>query len=94
MGVPDKSPHQQADFFVMAEFCEQQGPVALIVEPTAGAFDLNKFVVRILTSDHTRKMDPRGMSSGWCSPEDTQVYMTDSAQDSHAYVIRIFFKNI
>jgi hypothetical protein len=74
------------DFFLMAEFCEQQGPVPLLILPSSGNFDLNKFVVRILASDHTRKNDPRGMSGGWQSPEDTQVYLSDSSQGAHAYV--------
>lgn len=56
-------------------------------ENGSGSFDLQKFVVRILSSDHTRKNDPnKGGGSGWMTPEDTQVYLTDNAQNAHAYV--------
>jgi len=81
------------DFILIAEFCEQQGPVPLFILPTPKSnekFDLSKFVVRILASDHTRKLDPKGMSAGWHSPEDTQVYLTDAHQGAHAYVRLLF----
>lgn len=88
MAKRDGTPSFNNDFILIAEFCEQRGPVPLLVFPPRGSdkFDLNKFVVRILTSDHTRKVDPRGVSPGWYNPEDTQLYLTDSQQGAHAYV--------
>lgn len=77
------------DFILMAEFCEQRGPVPIMVWPHGSGgqrFDLNKFVVRILSSDHTRRLDPRGMSVGWQNPDDTQIYLTDESQGAHCYV--------
>ncbi len=85
--------HFTHDFIVMTEFCEQRGPTPLIVWPhdkSHSYFDLNRFVVRVLSSDHTRKMDPRGTNAAaWSSPDDTQIYLTDELQRAHAYVCYI-----
>jgi hypothetical protein len=58
----------------------------VLPEKKSGRFDLSRFVVRILASDHTRKNDPNKGGSGWMTPEDTQIYLTDNAQGAHAYV--------
>jgi hypothetical protein len=78
------------DFILLAEFCEQRGPVTLLTIPFKRKefedFDFNSFVRRILSSDHTRKNDPSGSNSGLFGTEDTVVYLRDSAQKAHAYV--------
>jgi hypothetical protein len=86
----------QNDFILLAEFCEQRGPVPLLVIPEKGSgrFDLSRFVVRILSSDHTRKNDPNKGGSGWMTPEDTQIYLTDASQGAHAYVQHLTLHDI
>jgi hypothetical protein len=78
------------DFILLAEFCEQRGPVTLLTVPEKRThfehFDFDSFARRILSSDHTRKMDPGGCNSGWVSPEDTMIYLRDTSQKAHAYV--------
>ncbi len=80
------------DFIVMAEFCEQKGPTPLLVLPSERVlerFNVQKFVTRVLAGDHTRKHDKLGDNCTWECPEDTQVYLTDSAQGAFAYVSNI-----
>ena len=77
------------DFIIVAEFCEQKGPTPLLVLPNDRAlerFNVQKFVTRVLAGDHTRKHDKLGDNCTWICPEDTQVYLTDSAQGAFAYV--------
>jgi len=86
---PTKNPPFRHDFIVIAEFCEQKGPSPLLILPndrSAEQFNVQKFVTRVLAGDHTRKHDKQGDNCTWICPEDTQVYLTDSAQGAFAYV--------
>jgi hypothetical protein len=76
------------DFIIISEFSEQVGPVPIDIIPdwnSAGTFDLNTFVLKIMAVDFQSKSnDPQSYL------KDSQVAMPEPNEDAYTYVCIIF----
>ncbi|XP_074653677.1 guanine nucleotide exchange protein smcr8a-like [Tubulanus polymorphus] len=73
----------EKDFVTIAEFSELEGPKPLITIPKEenSNFDLNAFVLKIMSVDHQSVS-----SEKFAMPEDTQVVISEDKQCIYAYV--------